>query len=102
MAGTQVTRAADLLEEIYDTGRVEAEDGTPISPFPAGLPREHADEIMRLVREHQLLRTIETGLAYGISALAIGSVHQDRGEGTHIAIDPGQNTHFKRVGRLNV
>ncbi|HEV7847482.1 MAG TPA: class I SAM-dependent methyltransferase [Thermoleophilaceae bacterium] len=102
MAETEVTRAADLLERIYATGKVEADDGSTLSPFPSGLPREHADEIMRLVREHHLMRTIETGLAYGISALAIGSVHQERGEGTHIAIDPGQNTHFKGIGRLNV
>jgi predicted O-methyltransferase YrrM len=98
----QLTRAADLLEQIYATGRVEAEDGSTVSPFPSGLPREHANELRRLVREHHLLRTIETGMAYGISALAIGSVHQDRGEGSHIAIDPGQNTHFKGIGRLNV
>jgi predicted O-methyltransferase YrrM len=102
MPGTEVTRATDLLDQIYATGRVTAADGTTISPFPAGLPREHADEIKRLVREHGLTRTIETGMAYGISALAIGSVHQDRGEGTHIAIDPGQNAHFKGIGRLNV
>jgi predicted O-methyltransferase YrrM len=102
MSATEVTRASDLLERIYATGRVEAGDGSTVSPFPAGLPREHADELMRLVREHHLIRTIETGLAYGISALAIGSVHQDRGEGTHIAIDPGQRTYFKDIGRLNV
>ena len=94
--------AAGLLQQIYATSRVEAADGTVISPFPSGIPREHADEIMRLVREHGLTRTLETGMAYGVSTLAIGSVHQERGEGTHIAIDPGQNTHFKGIGRLNV
>jgi predicted O-methyltransferase YrrM len=102
MAETEVRGAADLLRQIYATNSVEAADGTTVSPFPAGIPREHADEIMRLVREHGLTRTLETGMAYGISTLAIGSVHQDRGEGTHIAIDPGQDKHFKGIGRLNV
>ena len=94
--------AAGLLQQIYETSWVEAADGTAISPFPSAIPREHADEIMRLLREHGLTRTLETGMAYGVSTLAIGSVHQERGEGTHIAIDPGQNTHFKGIGRLNV
>jgi predicted O-methyltransferase YrrM len=102
MPGTELRAAAGLLQEIYATSSVEAADGTRVSPFPAGIPREHANEIMRLVREHGLTRTLETGMAYGISTLAIGSVHQDRGEGTHIAIDPGQDTHFKGIGRLNV
>lgn len=102
MPQAHLTRAADLLEQIYATGRVEAEDGATVSPFPSGLPREHAEAITRLVRDHHLVRTLETGMAYGISTLAIGSVHQNRGEGSHIAIDPGQNSHFRRVGRLNV
>ncbi len=102
MPTTEVPTASALLQQIYATSRVEAADGTAISPFPAGIPREHAEEIMRLVRDHGLTRTLETGMAYGVSTLAIGSVHQERGEGTHIAIDPGQNTHFKGIGGLNV
>jgi predicted O-methyltransferase YrrM len=102
MPGTEVRGAAQLLEQIYATSRVEGPDGTAVSPFPAGIPREHAAEIMRLVREHGLTRTLETGMAYGVSTLAIGSVHQDRGEGAHIAIDPAQDTHFKGIGKLNV
>jgi predicted O-methyltransferase YrrM len=102
MPRTETARALDLLDRIYATNRVEAEDGTAVSPFPSGIPREHANELMRLVREHGLTRTLETGMAYGVSTLAVGSVHQERGEGTHIAIDPGQNTHFKGIGRLNV
>jgi predicted O-methyltransferase YrrM len=102
MPRTEVMGAAGLLQQIYATSRVEAADGTAISPFPSGIPREHADEIMRLVREHGLTRTLETGMAYGISTLAIASVHQERGEGSHIAIDPAQDNHFKGIGRLNV
>jgi len=102
MPRTEVLEAAGLLQQIYATSRVEAADGTAVSPFPAGIPREHADEIMRLLREYGLTRTLETGMAYGISTLAIGSVHQERGEGTHIAIDPGQDTYFKGIGKLNV
>jgi predicted O-methyltransferase YrrM len=102
MPGTEVSEAAGLLRQIYATSSVEARDGTTVSPFPAGIPREHADEIMRLVREHGLTRTLETGMAYGVSTLAIGSVHQERDEGSHIAIDPGQDSRFQGIGRLNV
>lgn len=102
MPQAQLTRAAQLLDQIYATGRVEAEDGTPVSAFPAGIPREHADEIIRLLRDMGLTRTLETGMAYGVSTLAIGSVHQERGEGSHIAIDPIQSGHFGSIGTLNV
>lgn len=103
MATARVAGAAELLEKIYATNRVEAEDGTAISPFPTGIPREHADEITRVVRDFDLARTLETGMAFGISTLAIGSVHQARGEGSHIAIDPAQSASpFHSIGKLNV
>ena len=101
MPETQV-RAADLLDKIYASGRVEAEDGSTEAAFPTSVPREHADELIRLVRDMGFTRTIETGMAYGLSTLAIGSVHQERGEGTHIAIDPIQTRRFGAIGISNV
>jgi predicted O-methyltransferase YrrM/SAM-dependent methyltransferase len=93
---------ADLIEQIYATGKVEAADGTFRDAFPAALPRFHAQEIERLVREMRLTRTLETGMAYGLSTLAICSVHAERGDGGHIAIDPHQSTDWGGIGVLNV
>jgi len=90
-----------VLDRIYATGRVEAEDGTLIEPFPSGVPRAHAAQLASLVRERRLHRTLETGLGYGISALAICEVHEARGEGSHIAIDPDQER-YRSIGLLNL
>jgi predicted O-methyltransferase YrrM len=94
--------AVSLIEQIYETGKVEAEDGTLLDAFPAALPRFHAEEIARLVRDLSLTRTLETGMAYGLSTLAICSVHEERGAGDHIAIDPHQSTDWGGIGRLNL
>lgn len=91
-----------LIDRIYETGKVEAADGSLIDAFPAALPRVHAKEIERLVRDMGLTRTLETGMAYGLSTLAICSVHEERGEGDHIAIDPHQSTDWGGIGRLNL
>ena len=94
--------AVSLIDQIYETGKVEAEDGSLIDAFPAALPRIHAEEIARIVRELELTRTLETGMAYGLSTLAICSVHEERGKGDHIAIDPYQSTDWGGIGRLNL
>jgi predicted O-methyltransferase YrrM len=91
-----------LIDTIYETGRVEAADGSLLDAFPAALPRLHAEEIARLVRDMHLTRTLETGMAYGLSTLAICEVHAERGEGSHIAIDPFQSTDWRGIGVLNL
>lgn len=90
------------MDRIYATGKVEAADGTPIDAFPAALPREHAREVERLVSEMRLTRTLETGMAYGLSTLAICGVHEARGEGSHVAIDPHQSSDWGGIGVLNL
>jgi predicted O-methyltransferase YrrM len=92
----------ELMDRIYETGKVETADGRLMDAFPAALPSFHASEIERLVRELRFTRTLETGMAFGLSTLAICSVHAERGEGSHIAIDPFQSTDWKGVGVLNL
>jgi predicted O-methyltransferase YrrM len=93
---------ATLLDRIYATGKVEAADGSLADALPAALPEAHAREIERLVREMKLVRTLETGMAYGLSTLAICGVHDERGEGSHVAIDPHQSTDWRGIGILNL
>jgi SAM-dependent methyltransferase/predicted O-methyltransferase YrrM len=101
--GAQTTLARmPLIDRIYATGKVEAPDGTLLDAFPAGLPEAHAREIARLVRSLGLTRTLETGMAYGLSTLAICGVHEERGEGAHIAIDPHQSSDWRGIGLLNL
>src|SRR3954470_11228686 len=91
-----------LLDRIYASGKVESAEGEAIDAFPAGLPRADADEIARLVRELGLTSTLETGMAYGLSTLAICGVHEERGEGSHVAIDPYQSRDWRGIGVLNL
>ena len=91
-----------LIDRIYETGKVEAPDGSLLDAFPAALPEAHAGEVARLVGELGLVRTLETGMAYGLSTLAICGVHEARGEGEHIAIDPHQASDWRRIGLLNL
>jgi predicted O-methyltransferase YrrM len=91
-----------LLEQIYASGKVADADGDEFDAFPAGLPRAHADEIARLVRDLGLTSTLETGMAYGLSTLAICAVHEQRGAGSHVAIDPYQTRDWRGIGVLNL
>jgi predicted O-methyltransferase YrrM len=94
--------ASALLDRIYESGKVETADGEGIDAFPEGLPRAHAEAIERLVRERDLTSTLETGMAYGLSTLAICGVHEQRGEGSHVAIDPYQSRDWRGIGVLNL
>jgi predicted O-methyltransferase YrrM len=91
-----------LLDAIFETGKVEAPDGSLLDAFPTAMPEAHIREIERLVRDMGLVRTLETGMAYGISTLAICGVHESRGEGEHIAIDPHQASDWRGIGMLNL
>jgi predicted O-methyltransferase YrrM len=94
--------SAALIDGIYATGKVEAADGTLIDAFPEGLPEAHARAIERLVRDLRLTSTLETGMAYGLSTLAICGVHEERDDGRHVAIDPFQSTDWGGIGVLNL
>jgi len=91
-----------LIDRIYETNKVEAADGSLHDAFPEAVPKSHARDIARLVRELGLVRTLETGMAYGLSTLAICGVHEERDEGEHIAIDPHQSSDWQGIGRLNL
>ena len=92
----------ELLERIYATGEVEDEDGVRVAAAPAGLARVDALALADLVGEARLERTLEVGLAYGLSALAITSVHARRGSGRHIAIDPYASTTYRSIAHTNL
>lgn len=71
-----------------------------VEPSPSGNraprgPEEHtliapslARQLAAVVTEFGCLATLETGLGYGGSAIAIARTHEQRGRGVHIAIDP--------------
>ena len=58
--------------------------------------------LYELVREFGYERTLEVGLAHGLSALFICQAHADRGAGRHIAIDPRQSDRYEGQGLANL
>jgi predicted O-methyltransferase YrrM len=90
-----------LLEQIYQTGRVEDAEGNSINPFPVATPSDTGTILYEIVKKYNLQKTLEIGMAYGLSTLFICQAHQDKGLGSHIAIDPGQTNKWKSIGVLS-
>ena len=91
-----------LIEDIYKTGTIKVADGQAICPFPAGIPYETGAALYQLIKKKNLDRTLEIGMAYGLSTLFICQAHKDKGKGSHIAIDPNQTKLWKSLGIQNI
>ena len=91
-----------LLEQIYSTGIVKTADGEEHQAFPTGVNRSLGDALYRIVRENNLKLTLEVGMAFGVSTLAICQALRDNGGGKHVVIDPLQSTNYKSIGMLNL
>ncbi|NJR75273.1 MAG: class I SAM-dependent methyltransferase [Scytonema sp. CRU_2_7] len=91
-----------LLEEIYSTKLVKDAAGNSINPFPTATPYDIGVVLKEFIQKYNLERTLEVGMAYGLSTLFICQAHQDKGTGIHTAIDPMQNNLWKSIGLLNI
>jgi hypothetical protein len=58
--------------------------------------------LYKIVRRVGAQQTLEVGMAWGISTMAICQAHQDKGGGHHTAVDPFQGPSFKSLGLWNV
>ena len=91
------------LETLYRTGKATDSTGKPIQA--TGLSSiNNLLTLEQIVRSEKPSKTLEVGLAYGGSALAIlstlQSIHQS-GSFSHTAIDPGQDS-FNHAGKSMV
>jgi len=59
-------------------------------------------EIREVLDAIDAYRTLEVGLAYGMSTLHICEAIRDKPDARHIAIDPLQTTEFDGIGLLNL
>jgi predicted O-methyltransferase YrrM len=91
----------EMIDQIVKSGRVEDAQGTRHEPVSA-VTLESGGLLYDFVRASRPQRTLETGMAYGLSTLFICQALEDNGIGTHAAIDPFQASEFKSVGVLNV
>ncbi|HJQ23974.1 MAG TPA: class I SAM-dependent methyltransferase [Blastocatellia bacterium] len=91
-----------LLDTIYSSGKVEDADGQPVACFPTSVTYETGTVLYDLIRQHDLQKTLEVGMAYGLSSLFICQALKDGGAGMHTAMDPAQSSSWRSIGLLNV
>jgi predicted O-methyltransferase YrrM len=91
-----------LLDKIYATGKVEDRDGNPLDCFPTSVSHETGLLLYDLVRARGFKKTLEIGMAYGLSSLFICQALKDNGAGLHTACDPAQDTAWQSIGLLNL
>jgi predicted O-methyltransferase YrrM len=90
-------RLAAYLDEAYRRGSVRTPGGEPIGLAPHSIEREWGEAIRELAIAEGAERTIEVGLALGMSALFLCQAVIARG-GRHVAIDPFQGPSWSQAG----
>lgn len=75
---------------VYAVGELKRRDGASQPIVPAGMSQHSADSLRDLAIEQNAVRTIETGLGMGLSALALGQAILNSGnpDALHTSIDP--------------
>lgn len=86
-----------VLEDIYSSGKVCNAHGDERNAFPAATRREDAEVLDGLVRQCRPKRTLEIGMAYGLSTVAIAAALPDEAE-RHVVIDPFQSAGWGGIG----
>jgi len=79
-----------VLQDILETGTVIAEDGTRL-PIHSEIPQVDGEFLQGLIRKERPRRSLEVGLAYGVSSLYICDALAEVGAERHWVIDPLQN-----------
>jgi predicted O-methyltransferase YrrM len=90
-------RLRAYIEEAYRCGRVPDAVGAAIEVLPHSIDRRHGEGLRELAVAEGAERTLEVGLALGMSALFLCQALLSRG-GRHVAIDPFQQESWKGAG----
>lgn len=83
---------------VYADRRVVGESGRVFEPFPTGMGLEAGLALRDLVEREGASRTIETGLAFGLSTLFILEATMQRPGPRHVAVDPYQTRDWDNAG----
>lgn len=88
-----------IARVMRDERIIAASKGTEYQLFPISIPRSEGEALSGWVTREGAARTIEVGLAHGISALFIceGLIRTGRPNARHVAIDPNQERGFSGV-----
>lgn len=85
------------IEQAYSRGSVPASDGTAMSLAPHTIDRAAGEALRDLAIAEGAERTIEVGLALGLSALYLCRAVSERA-GRHVAVDPFQQESWGGAG----
>jgi predicted O-methyltransferase YrrM len=88
---------AAYIDEAYRRGSIRTPEGDAISLAPHSIEREEGEAMRDLAIAERAERTIEVGLALGMSALFLCQAVLPRG-GRQVAIDPFQQESWRNTG----
>jgi len=91
-----------VLERLYRENEVVHRNGRRYPVAPPGINARRGEYLFELVRAHRPALSLETGFAYGVSALFIAEALRQNGSGRHIVIDPFERTRFDGLGLRHV
>jgi len=91
-----------ILERILETGKVTDSNGNTHDVFPTSLRPETGRALGELVTELKPQRSIEVGMAWGLSTLFICDALADIPNARHTTIDPYQQQAWHGIGLANV
>jgi predicted O-methyltransferase YrrM len=97
VTGPDADSLAAYLDEVYRRGNVRTPGGDSIGLAPHSIEREQGEAMRELAVAEGAERTIEVGLALGMSALFLCQAVIVHG-GSHVAIDPFQEASWKLAG----
>jgi predicted O-methyltransferase YrrM len=86
-----------FIRESYRSGTVPDSEGSPVDLAPHSIERAQGEALRDLAVAERAERTIEVGLALGMSALFLCHAVLARG-GRHVAIDPFQAKSWNGAG----
>ncbi len=98
----RVLEGKPVLAEIYRDGVVALPSGDSRAVESTGVGRHEGQRIYEMVLRERPQRTLEVGMALGLSSLWICQALSELGTGHHIAIDPHQAGEFGNAGLANV
>jgi hypothetical protein len=87
------------LDEMYSTGFVTDDKNERREALSSTVSRPEAEILMRAVQESNALTTLEVGVAFGASAIAICSAKAGNKIETscHYGVDPNQGTYYNNA-----
>ncbi len=92
----------ELTEQFYRDYVVTAENHTKYPINTSAVMKDTGEILYHIVKKYKPEKSLEIGLAYGLSALHICQALYENGCGSHTAIDPYEETDYQSVGLLNL